>query len=101
MLAILQFHSNFIAFLVFLTAFHHSSELFGSMFCFALADLTSPSSECQKQKSPAPIPAFAGTERRARFSYDDLLELFSFAEPMKNDLSPHFSSSPTSSPSIS
>ena len=50
------------------------------MFCFALANLTSPSSECQKQKSPAPIPAFAETERRARFSYDDLLELFSFAE---------------------
>jgi hypothetical protein len=31
----------------------------------------------QQEKSPAPISAPGGIERRARFDYDDLLELFS------------------------
>jgi hypothetical protein len=38
-------------------------------------------------KSPASIPAkIAGTERRARFSYDDLLVLFTFETAKKIDL---------------
>src|ERR1700747_2548162 len=39
-----------------------------------------PKSGSLKQKALRRSPLLAGTERRARFSYDDLLELFSLME---------------------
>jgi hypothetical protein len=42
---------------------------------------------CSRKKSPAPVPASrAETERRARFSYDDLLELFNCVNQLPDKL---------------
>jgi hypothetical protein len=70
-LAVLQFHSDFILPFASALVVHHPSRIL----YFGNYRLLRPATTKQ---SPAPIPLVAGTERRARFSYDDLLELFSF-----------------------
>src|SRR5438445_54902 len=65
MLAILQFHSHTV--FTAMIAFHH---------CLLIK-----SHEFLTKKCPALISAiFRGNQRRARFSYDDLLALFTFYE---------------------
>jgi hypothetical protein len=80
-LAIFQFHSHFAAFTLRFAS-HHSSEYFQFGISAGTARAIPQIAKAERQhKSPASIPAqLAGTERRARFSYEDLLALFSFVE---------------------
>jgi hypothetical protein len=61
-------------------------SIFGIFACTARAIPQIAKAERQ-QKALRPIPTESvGTERRARFSYEDLLALFSFVERQKMDL---------------
>jgi hypothetical protein len=82
-LAILQFHADvFVRFALFdCSSLPLQILTFGIYSRLRLSPIA-PKSVSQGRaykKCPAPIPATCGnTERRARFSYDDLPELFSF-----------------------